>query len=54
MISAHYEEDPESFNEEIRQLDQIREVSLTGTLLCLVDHWYSLRGNLTDNLGSKS
>ena len=27
MISAHYEEDPESFREEIRQLDQLREVS---------------------------
>ena len=27
MIAAHYEEDPESFHEEIRQLDQLREVS---------------------------
>ena len=26
MIAAHYEEDPESFHEEIRQLDQLREV----------------------------
>ena len=40
MISAHYEEDPESFNEEIRQLDQIREVSFTGTLMCLINHEY--------------
>lgn len=26
MIAAHYEEDPESFHEEIKQLDQLREV----------------------------
>lgn len=28
MIAAHYEEEPESFNDEIRQLDQLREVGL--------------------------
>ena len=27
MIAAHYEEDPESFHDEIKQLDQLREVS---------------------------
>ena len=32
MIAAHYEEDPESFNEEIRQLDQLREVSKVALL----------------------
>ena len=26
MISAHYEENPDSFHEEIKQLDQLREV----------------------------
>ena len=33
MIAAHYEEDPESFNDEIKQLDQLREVSLFMQLL---------------------
>jgi len=30
MIAAHYEENPDSFNDEIRQLDQLREVSPAG------------------------
>ena len=33
MIAAHYEEDPESFNDEIRQLDQLREVRKGSTIV---------------------
>ena len=33
MIAAHYEENPDSFHDEIRQLDQLREVRLSGVCI---------------------
>ena len=36
MISAHYEEDGDSFGEEIKQLDALRQVPLITLLNCVV------------------
>lgn len=43
MIAAHYEEEPESFNEEIRQLDQLREVS---QCVCVVQASFKVHDGL--------